>query len=128
MSNGSFRVKRVRRADAQPIPFDFIIELPDPEQPDNEDAFIEEKHTFLAKPRVNGALLLDVAASGAEGGAYQALALKRFFSEVVVDEDRDRLQELLRRNDNPIETELLAELADYLLEKLADRPTDRPSS
>lgn len=124
MSNGSFRVKRVRRSEQKPIPFDFTIELPDPEDPDNEDAFVEEKHEFHAKARVSGMLLLDVAASGAEGGAYQALALKRFFTQIVMPDEKERLTELLWREDPPIETELLAQVADYLLEQVADRPTE----
>ena len=84
---------------------------------------------FTAKPAIQGTALLEfVANADAENGSAAATALYDFFKSVMEAPEYERFMVLLKSEDVIIDMELIGEIAGWLVEQYATRPTARPSS
>lgn len=119
----------VKRSTKQPIPFDINIEE---EKRDEAGEGIGEyeivTHTFHARAKVAGSILLDVTASATVGADYQAAAIRRFLNSVILPKERVGFWKLLDESDPPIEMDDLGKIVGSLMEEYGDRPTDTPSA
>jgi hypothetical protein len=107
----SFSVRQPKRKN---ILFELVLEQADGQ---------ELREEFHARATVPGELLLDMAASGAAGPEYQAASLRRFFSQELIPEDRERWQQALAESNPPITMEHMMEIVDWLMEVYSNRPT-----
>lgn len=93
--------------------------------------------TFKAYPDLQGAVILDFAASmsesntqidgddedaGGAGGAAAANLIVTFFEKALLPESLERFNKLIRDPDKIVEAELLAEIVGWLMENYTSRP------
>jgi hypothetical protein len=122
---------RISRDERPPIDFEIVLEdqvlTPAVGEPGSDEFRPETRgevtEKFRAIAAVPGALMLDVAASGAAGAEFQASALRRFLSRVIVPEDRVRLNQVLDESTPVIDLPTLNAITEYLMGEYAARPT-----
>lgn len=91
--------------------------------------FTVEGQDFTAAKSIPGAVLLDfVADADSNDGGRAAGALVQFIENVIVEDDRERFQKLIRDPDIDVDIELLAEICEWLVSEYAARPTDSPTA
>jgi hypothetical protein len=105
---------KVKKSDREPIEFNIEFERDD-------DETVTEK--FRAVPVIPGSTVLDLVASGSLESAYQAAALRGFYSRALVDEDRERFFKTLDESDPAIDLTQLSEIANWLVAEYGERPT-----
>jgi hypothetical protein len=80
--------------------------------------------SFTAVPAIPGAKLLDfISDADSNDGGRASQALVDFLEGVIVPEDRERFQEMIRDETKVIEIETLAAICEWLVEQYAVRPT-----
>lgn len=119
----TFEIKRKQKP-----PLEFALSVERKEIKDSgEEVFVPETLEFTAlgtPPAGYWGEFLDVARLG---GALPGPVI-RFIQGVLVPEDVSRFRQLVYDKDAQVEGAELAEIADWLIEEYADRPTKRPGS
>jgi hypothetical protein len=72
-------------------------------------------------------ILFDLIEAGEKPGARSIVALGKFLRLVVVDEDKERLEELLYDTKSPVPLTAISEGVGALIPEYTNRPTVRPS-
>lgn len=84
---------------------------------------------FMCKPAVQGAVLLEfVAAADSDSGGKSADALYGFFKKVMEDKEYERFMEELNNPEIIYDIAEIGEIAGWLVEEYAERPTERSKS
>lgn len=88
-----------------------------------------EGESFIAKPAIQGAVLLEfVAAADSDSGGKSAQALYDFFKSVMEPEEYKRFDEYLKNPDMIFDFQVLGDIAGWLVEEYTARPTEQPRS
>lgn len=83
---------------------------------------------FTCHPAIAGATLLDfVKRADSDSGGVAADAIVTFLEEALEDQERDRFKALILDPEQIVEVETLGEIAGWLVEQYATRPTKEPS-
>lgn len=84
---------------------------------------------FKCKPAIQGAVLLEfVAAADSDSGGKSAAALYGFFEEVMGEDEYKRFQEHLKNTEVIYDISDIGEIAAWLVEEYAERPTEESKS
>lgn len=83
-----------------------------------------EIYRCVAKPSWH---LIKTISKAASGGSDAVVHVDEFLHEVVVDEDQEQLEKVLRRKSNPVDVEMIQQIIEYLAEVYSGRPTPPPS-
>lgn len=84
---------------------------------------------FKCKSAVQGAVLLEfVAAADSDSGGKSAAALYGFFEQVMPEEEYSRFMTHLKNPDVIFDIADIGEVAAWLVEEYAERPTEEPKS
>lgn len=88
-----------------------------------------EDETFVCKPAVQGAVLLEfVAAADSDSGGKSAQALYDFFKECMDEVEYRRFDEYLKNPKMIFDFEVLGDIAGFLVEEYTTRPTQPSKS
>jgi hypothetical protein len=95
-------------------------------KPVNEEPiqFALNGETFECRKAVPGKILLDLIA----GGEEDATVVDRFFTAVLVEESLERFNILAVDPDRVVSVETLADIAGWLAEQYAARPSEQSNS
>lgn len=82
---------------------------------------------FTAKSAIQGSVLLEfVAAADGDSGGAAATALYRFFEDIMNTDEYERFMKVLKDPEVIIDMEMIGEIASWLVEEYASRPTQQP--
>lgn len=91
---------------------------------DEPVTFTLDGEDFTCRPRVQGGLILKfVHDADSDSGGKAAGALTWFIRKALVKDDRERFDTLLEDEDRLIDVETIGEVAAWLMEMYAGRPT-----
>jgi hypothetical protein len=91
--------------------------------------FTLSKQRFDLKPAIQGSVLLKfVAAGGSDDGGAAAAALYDFFKECMETPEYDRFTALLNDPKKIFNMEKIGEIAGWMVEEYAARPTKPPTN
>jgi len=86
-------------------------------------------HVFTCKAALPGAVLLDFVAEADSGdGGRAAAVLVTFIETALIPDDVDQFRFVVRDAETAIPVETIGEIASYLVEEYAGRPTTPPDS
>jgi hypothetical protein len=89
--------------------------------------FTLNKKKFTAKPAIQGSVLLEfVASADSDSGGAAATALYSFFEDVMEPDEYKRFMDVLKDPKVIIDMGLIGEIASWLVEEYATRPTEQP--
>jgi hypothetical protein len=92
-------------------------------QDESEVGFELGDKTYLCKPDIQGAVILEFIAA-AEGGTSGAAAkILPFFEEIMPEDEHEKFQEHIKSPKEIVELELLSDIVGYVIEQYTDRPT-----
>jgi hypothetical protein len=84
---------------------------------------------FDCKPAIQGKVLLDfIADADADDGSKAAIAIRRFFSEVMPDKEFQRFFALIENSEYVFDMEELSKIAGWLVEQYSSRPKELSKS
>lgn len=88
-----------------------------------------EDESFVCKPAVQGAVLLEfVAAADSDSGGRSAQALYDFFKECMDEAEYRRFDDYLKNPKMIFDFEVLGDIAGWLVEEYTTRPTQPSKS
>lgn len=118
---------RVKKQDVEPITFDIVY---DETLEGDEGPYTKEKVAdFSALATQPGAIILEfINDADSQDGGRAAGAFITFINDSVVEEDREKFNELIRNPKISVEIETLAAIAEFLVSEYAKRPTSRSKS
>lgn len=135
-------VKRfvAKESKAEPIPFEISYVVRTPKQiaagsgqvVDQEGVDLskeqfderEEVELYHAAPEMPGKWLFDIGGAMAGEQSERIAAINNLLSRCIVDDDKDRWKERLNNNRYILDTDTLADIANWLIEQYnQDRPT-----
>ena len=92
-------------------------------QEESEVGFDLGEETYVCKPDIQGAVILEFIAAADAGNAGAAAKIIPFFSEVLPEAELEKFHNQIKSPDEIIEMETLSDIVGYLIEEYTDRPT-----
>lgn len=92
-------------------------------QDQSEVGFTLGKTTYICKPDIQGAVILDFIAAAEDGATGAAAKILPFFEEVLPEEAHVEFLKQVKGDKEIVDLEPLSDIVGYVIEQYTDRPT-----